>query len=98
MLSQPVPHKRHVLLVAIVVNRIGLWHPHDRTVDHFTSSAKADLLEFPGAKREQVGVGTVPQPVAFGAEIFQSQRCTGGFWNHERAPVLEVLNTSQLDR
>ena len=86
-----------VSLVGVVVDRIGLGHPHHAAVDDVRGVDQADRVDLAAAQRQQVGVGARPEVVALEAEVFQAEAGLARVGHQVGRPVLEVLDPAELD-
>ncbi len=83
-------------LIRVVVDGICLALADDDAVENLGGAADAELRKLCSRTLYQGLVGGGPEPVAFEAEVLQAQACLALIRDHVWAPVLEVLDASDL--
>src|SRR5262245_32857872 len=91
------PDGGQVLAVLRIVDRIRLGNSQDAAVLDIGRPGQVDALDFSLPALDELTVWRSPQRIAFGAEILETKTRLGRVRHHVRAPVLEVLNSSDLD-
>jgi hypothetical protein len=79
-----------------IVDRIRLRHPQHRAVHDFPCPREAELLQFVRRQSDQRLVATLPQPVPLEAEVFEPETGPARLRDHRGAPIVEVLDSSDL--
>src|SRR5215212_5739492 len=85
------------LLISAEVRRIRLRHAQHAAVEHVLALDEPDALELLGAELDQVGVGHVPELLAFVHEVLEADpNRVLAVGHHVGAPVVEHLDAADL--